>query len=359
MNKVVIIGAGKTGRGFVGRLASEAGCEIVFVDSNKELVDKLNNAGSFEVAYFGDVREKTVVSAYHAATWEDADLSQSELIFVSVGGQNLEAVGEMLKEKLPTDSHHYIITCENASSPAEKLSKVIGRSDVTVSEATVFCTTIDEGEVGIASEDYPYLQCDRDRLGGYVPFIPAVRPVGEFGNFLTRKLYTYNAASCVIAYLGAVKGYEVYSDAANDPQILALLDKNYEQSNRAMCLEFGYTAEDQAEFALLSRKKFTSTAIRDTVYRNARDVARKMAPGERIIGIMNLVLKHGGNAAVLEMTAAAALLYTADPKWEKQKSEMGYESILKDFCGIEDSELVDRIMGYVSAMEQGNLPEIG
>ena len=355
MNKVVIIGAGKTGRGFIGRLAAEAGCEMLFVDINQELVDRLNAAGRFEVSFFGGVRENVTVSAYTAATWETADLTGAGLIFVSVGGQNLEAVGEMLKAKLPEDVHHTIITCENASSPADKLTKFIGRSDVTVSEATVFCTTIDEGDVGIASENYPYLQCDRDRLNGYVPSIPAVRPVGEFGNFLTRKLYTYNAASCVIAYLGAIKGYEVYSDAGNDPEILALLDKNYEESNRAMCLEFGYEPEDQAEFALLSRKKFTSTAIRDTVERNARDVARKMAPGERIIGILKLVLKHGGNAAVLEMTAAAALLYKADPKWEKQKSEMGYESILRDFCGIDDAALLERIMAYVHVMEQGTL----
>jgi len=355
MNKVVIIGAGKTGRGFIGRLAAEAGCEIRFVDANQELVDRLNNAGKFEVSFFGGVRENVTVSAYTACTWEEAELSGSELIFVSVGGQNLETVGEMLKAKLPEDVHHTIITCENASSPADKLQKIIARSDVTVSEATVFCTTIDEGEVDIASENYPYLQCDRDRLNGYVPFIPAVKPVGEFGNFLTRKLYTYNAASCVIAYLGAVKGYTVYSDAANDPEILELLDRNYAESNRAMCMEFGYTPEDQAEFALLSRVKFTSTAIRDTVERNARDVARKMAPGERIIGTLHLVLKHGGNAAVLEQTAAAALLYKADPKWEQKKTEMGYEAILKDFCGIVDEAILARIMSYLPALEQGKL----
>lgn len=355
MNKVVIIGAGKTGRGFIGRLAAEAGCEMLFVDASKELVDKLNAAGKFEVSFFGGVRENVTVSAYKACTWEEADLSNVELIFVSVGGQNLDAVGEMLKAKLPEDTHHYIITCENASSPADKLQKIISRDDVTVSEATVFCTTIDEGEIGIASENYPYLQCDQDRLNGYVPMIPAVKPVGEFGNFLTRKLYTYNAASCVIAYLGAVKGYTVYSDAANDPEILELLDRNYAESNRAMCMAFGYTAEDQAEFAQLSRVKFTSTAIRDTVERNARDVARKMAPGERIIGILQLVLKHGGNAAVLEQTAAAALLYKADPKWEQKKAEMDYEAILRDFCGIDDEALLARIMAYLPSLEQGKL----
>ena len=32
MSKIVVIGAGKTGRGFIGRLLQEAEKEIVFVD---------------------------------------------------------------------------------------------------------------------------------------------------------------------------------------------------------------------------------------------------------------------------------------------------------------------------------------
>jgi len=264
-------------------------------------------------------------------------------------------VGAALNARLASGKHYYIITCENATDPSGKLKRAIPDKTVSVSEATVFCTTIENGELDIASENYPYLQCDEERLNGFVPFIPAVRPIGRFSDFLTRKLYTYNAASCVIAYLGAAKGYSVYSDAANDPVILELLDRNYEQSNRAMCMEFGYSPEDQAEFAALSRKKFTSTAIRDTVERNARDVERKMAPGERIIGIMELIGKHDGNASVLEMTAAAALLYEADPKWNARKTEQGMRSILREFCGLRDERQIERIMNYAEQIEQGKL----
>lgn len=352
MNKAIVIGAGKTGRGFIARLAAEAGCSVLFVDKDAALVDRLNQAGRFEVSFFGGARKSVEVSSYRAETWETADFSYADLVFISVGGQNLQAVGEALKAKLPANRPCCIITCENASSPADRIQTIIGRSDVAVSEATVFCTTIENGGLDIASEDYPYLQCDRDRLNGYMPCIPAVKPVENFRHFLTRKLYTYNAASCVIAYLGALKGYQVYSDAANDPDILKLLDQNYEQTNRAMCMEFGYDPQDQAEFALLSRKKFTSVEIRDTVERNARDVARKMAPGERIMGIMQLIAKHGGDASVLEMTAAAALLYTADPSWEKLKAEMGFKQILTEVCGVTDEALIQRILGHAQKLQE-------
>jgi len=350
MNKVIIIGAGKTGRGFIARLASESGINVTFVDKNAALVDKLNAEGSFTISYFGNVRADTVISGYTACTWEDIDLTGAETIFVSVGGQNLADVGASLTEKLPAGAKPVIICCENASSPAEKLMAAMSRNDLPVSEATVFCTTIENGGIDISSENYPYLQCDRDRLQGRNISISAVRPVDNFADFLTRKLFTYNSASCVIAYLGAVKGHTSYAEAANDPAILALLDKNYTEVNRAMCAEFGYTPEDQAEFALLSRTKFTSREIIDTVERNARDVARKLAPGERILGIMDLIEKHGGDTTVMEMTVAAALLYTLDPKWNAYKADHSPETILRDFCKLTDEAQISRILTYTQTL---------
>ena len=46
-NKVVVIGAGKTGRGFLGRLLQEAGKQIIFIDKDPALVDKLNTEKRF------------------------------------------------------------------------------------------------------------------------------------------------------------------------------------------------------------------------------------------------------------------------------------------------------------------------
>ena len=37
MNDIVIVGAGKTGRGFLGRLCAEAGVHVTYVDKNAEL----------------------------------------------------------------------------------------------------------------------------------------------------------------------------------------------------------------------------------------------------------------------------------------------------------------------------------
>ncbi|MBE7021622.1 MAG: hypothetical protein E7414_00140 [Ruminococcaceae bacterium] len=339
MSKIVIIGAGKTGRGFIGRLACEAGAEITFIDKDEALVKELNERKSFNVSFFGGVREDMAVSNYTAYTWENVSLTDAELIIVSVCGPNLKDVGEKLNKLLHADKHYYIITAENYSNPSKVLKEAIGLDNISVSESTVFCTTIENGGLDISSENYPYLQCDADLLDGFIPSIPSIKPVNEFGNFLTRKLFTYNAASCVIAYLGYIKGYSDYAQAANDAEVLELLDKNYAATNKALCAEFGYDKADQEEFALLSKNKFCDKTIIDTVARNAREPQRKLGKSERIIGPLHLINKYNEDASVLEMTAAAMLLYDHDgeDEWRKIKSENTPEEILKNICGLDAS----------------------
>ena len=354
MSKITVIGAGKTGRGFIGRLLAESNAEFSFIDKDEKLIDNLNK-GSFKVSFFGNVRESMVVSGYKAYTWDNADLSDTELILVSVGGTNLKDVGENLKKRLNPDKKYYIITCENYSNPAGSLKEAIGMDNVLVSEATVFCTTIEDQEIDISSENYPYLQCNAELLKGYVPSVKSIKPVDKFGNFLTRKLFTYNAASCIIAYLGWYKGYTDYAKAANDPDVLALLDKNYEITNKVLCKEFGYDEKDQAEFALLSRNKFTDKTIADTVARNAREPQRKLGASERIIGPMLVIDKYGEDTSVLEQTAALMLLYDNDGEdaWRKMKEENTPEELLVSLCGLEkDKRLFSGIMNYYNKFKE-------
>ncbi len=355
MSKIAVVGAGKTGRGFIGRLLAEDGCEFLLIDKQEELVQKLNEKKSFQVHFFGNQREPQVVTNYQAVTWENADLSDVELIFVSVGGTNLPDVGKELKKWCSDGKKRYIITGENATKPAKTLLDAIGEANTAGAEATVFCTTIEDGELDIASENYPYLQCDAEPLKGYVPKVTGVKPVDHFGNFLTRKLFTYNAASCVIAYLGYVKGFTDYGDAANDPEILELLDRNYAATNAVLCKEYGYTKEDQEEFALLSKKKFCDRTITDTVARNAREPQRKMKAGERIMGPLVLLDKYGADTSVLIKTAAAMLLYRneAEDAWQEIVDTHTPAQILAEIGGLpEGSRLSEAILKEYDEMRK-------
>jgi len=346
MKNITIIGAGKTGRGFIGRLLN--GNKIDFIDKNVELVDKLKKENRFTVSFFGDKAKPVSVEFDSINTWNNVDKIIADVIIVSVGGTNLKDVGEMLKTRI--EKGQKIIVAENASHPAKTLYDAIGIDGVEIAESTVFCTTIEKDGLNIFSENYPYLQYDADAFSTDLCRIDGLKPVRNFGNFLTRKLYTYNSASCIIAYLGYVKGYTVYSDAANDEQILSLLDRNYEQINKAMCLEYGYEENDQREFALLSRNKFTDKTIVDTIARNAREPQRKITDKERVVGPLKLLIKHGLDSSVLEMTLASMLLYTPSQEtdWNKMLNENGMDGILSKMCLIErGTDLYNRVMTLV------------
>ena len=184
--KVTVVGAGKTGRGFLARLLKEGGAEVSFIDKDEELIKKLNAAGKYNIRFFSD-REDMVISDYSASTWENADISNSDFILVSVGGGNLSDVGRSLRPLMTGNKTYTVITAENSSDPAKKLSAAIGLGNVNVSESTVFCTTTDSG-LDISSENYPYLQCNADLLDGFDPGVPGIRPIAGFGDFLKRKL---------------------------------------------------------------------------------------------------------------------------------------------------------------------------
>jgi len=355
--RIAVIGAGKTGRGFIGRLLAEAGEPVRYIDKNEALVKAMQDAGSFTVHFFGGKRADFTVDNFEITTWENADLAGIELILVAVGGTNLEDVGKALAERLPDDSPVRIITCENASHPSDTVKKAMGRPDMPVSEATVFCTTIEADGLDIRSENYPKLQCSADQLMGYVPPVETIAPVEGFGNFLTRKLFTYNAASCIIAYLGWLKGYTSYGEAANDPEILAKLDQNYAVTNRVLCKVFGYTEEDQAQFALLSRDKFTNTEIADTIERNAREPHRKLGAEERIIGPLKLIAAQGEDVSILVETAAAMLLYDSDKetKWKVLRAENTDSQLLSSIAGLSEDDPLSKMIVEKAAELRKNL----
>ena len=379
---VVVIGAGKTGRGFLARLLFENGEPFILVDKDKNLVDRLQNG--YRISFFSNVRPEIEVQGYRAVYTDDSDcpalLAAADRILVSVGGGNIADVAEwlasMVTANLLEGPFQNIIFCENARDPGEKARKVFlenlpeelrDKADAHFgfADAAVFCTTVEKtpGSVDIGSENYPVLPFDAAKVKGELPETKGFQPVSAFQNILIRKIYTYNAASGIIAYLGWWKKYKVYGDAANDPQILKLLDRNYQETGRAICAEYGYTAEDQAEFAALSKAKFCDRTIVDTVVRNAREPQRKLSAGERIVGPALLIEKYGGDSGVLALTAAAALLYTDkdDAEWEKMKASCNTEELFGKLSGLDrEHPFVQKVSAAVKNLVssgRGVLPE--
>jgi mannitol-1-phosphate 5-dehydrogenase len=255
-----------------------------------------------------------------------AALRACDAVFVSVRGENGLAAGAWLSERIAQDQ--CVVAAENATVPASLLGgQLAGRA----ASGAVFCTTIEDGPLDILSENYPSLHVSAKGTSDAVAALGGVCVERDFDTLMLRKIYTYNAASAIIAYLGAEKGYASYAEAANDAEIAKALDAFYEEINRAICLEYGVPPEEQARFAGFSKAKFQNRAIADTVARNAASPLRKLGAKERIVAPMRLIEKRGGDAEVLIRTAVAALRYARADDAEK---------ILRETCGLgENSRL--------------------
>ena len=86
--KAVVYGGGNIGRGFLGQLLYNSGFETVFVDVNRELIDKLNETRSYPIKIVSNEKqEEVVIRNVRAVTPDDAvdEIATADIIFTSAG----------------------------------------------------------------------------------------------------------------------------------------------------------------------------------------------------------------------------------------------------------------------------------
>ena len=84
-----------------------------------------------------------------------------------------------------------------------------------------------------------------EHFKGELPPIQDAELMQNFGDFLTQKMYTNNTSNAVIAYHGYLAGYELLAEAANSPEVSALLDEVYEEINQTLVAELHVDPQQQ------------------------------------------------------------------------------------------------------------------
>ncbi len=313
MSNVVIIGAGQTGRGYLNRFFQSE--SITFLDRDEELIHSLQIEPCYHVSFGPGERRPLALENYNAYLIDSEDgiraMADADLIMVSVGKKNLKDVAVSLKKGLAvrTKDDIDILTAENGVNVKQDLMELCEDQRVHLAEAIVFCTTIGEKwSLDILSQNLDYLPYDVVALGHTLPYENMVAEE-KLDVLMQRKIYTYNCISAVVSYLGYYKKYEVYSDAANDTEIVSCIESILKTLNHCICEEYQITTKEQKEFSDMAVDKFQNRNIVDSIERNARDVDRKLGATERIMAPLAIVHKHNQSSPELLLTAASALYY--------------------------------------------------
>ncbi|NLG24969.1 MAG: hypothetical protein GX558_06410 [Clostridiales bacterium] len=356
MAEVVIFGAGKIARGFLGQLLFNAGIGFAFVDANEELVGLINARRRYSVNVLGAPERNSLITGCRAYALSDAAGIAAEArgcraIFTAMGGKNLAAAApHILRAALAAGRDINVITCENWTRPAQLLAAaardIAPDMRAGFAEAVVMRSAIepDAGQLAadplvVNVQNYWRLPIDADALIAELPSVPEFEPTRDFKGFLERKFYTYNAANGTVSYLGALLGHTHIAQAARDPRVAEVLERVYHETGAALAAKYHLPLADQMAFAAASRAKLRDEVIVDTIERNARDPMRKLGPDDRLVGSARLALRYGVEPAGLATAIAAALHYRAAGDRSAEAlaqimAEGGAERALTQVCGL-------------------------
>ncbi|HZG24059.1 MAG TPA: hypothetical protein VEZ17_05735 [Chitinophagaceae bacterium] len=332
--EVLIIGAGKIGRGFVAQLFHESGYKLWFLDASQETVDLLNSEKKYRLDIARPGNDLTCyIPVEGAFTIEEKNklsdlLGKIDIMASSVGAANIEKVAGLIRDILidsrRKDLLNWII-CENANNPAKKIKEVLLRnagaefenfvtSKLGLIETQVLRTGMTADAEVIAKEplslrmqDWWTLPLDKDAFVGSIPDVKGFAPKSNFANELVRKLYTFNGTNGPIAYVGWANGFKILHEAALAyPGFFSVIQ---EESAFGLIREFSLDEQEQREFMALAMKKYTDPTLNDQIERNAYDTRRKLGRDERLLGPAILCLKHGKKPVAYAKAIAAAYHY--------------------------------------------------
>lgn len=343
--KAVVYGAGQSGRGYVGRFLKEANYQVTFVEKDKQLVQLLNEDDYFSIHFYHKDRTPVLIDNYVALSLEDnltISLKEADIILTSVGEQNLSEVATSIAKYLKEDEVPQLLTAENGTNPARVLSKELEKHyesnfSTRVSQTAIFCSTInvEDTRLDILSQNETYFPYDSDGFEGELDF-PGAEPRTNFEHFFERKIYTYNCLAGLISYLGYLKGYEVYGEAANDNEIAQIIDNLLEELNPSLADYFNISLEEQIQFANKADDKFKDLKILDFVIKNGRAPKRKLGRSERIYAPYKILIDHKKDPSIMYLIAGAALVYLEEI--ELSTGELNPENELQSILNLEDEE---------------------
>lgn len=324
--RVVIIGAGKTGRGFITPILVAGHHEITFIDKDQQLVKYLKAEGEYQVQYYDGSKAVCIESyeVYHDADKGAIDaLAEADLVFTSVFASYLKDVVPLFKQALTKRvkaAKLNIICCENGVNVTQVL--LDSHIDANIAQGIVFCTTMNiEHSLNLISESYPNIPIDNHKHQFHFDS-PNLLLIEDFDSLIERKIYTYNYLSAIIAYIGSYLGYTIYGEAANDPMIIKLTDVVVMKYVDVMVSEYAVSYEEQLAFTQMALRKFRNIKIGDTIERNAIQVKRKLSKKERMITPFLLMRRYHKNVDSFLILMACAIKYAVDHREDSNETLM-------------------------------------
>jgi mannitol-1-phosphate 5-dehydrogenase len=360
--RIVIIGAGATGRGQIGQLAHDAGFAVTFIERDRDLVERLRRAGRYSVVLAGETTREIEVSGFEALRVEEVEaraeaIAEADIVATAVLPTHLEstvptlAAGLALRRARQVGKPLNVIACENMERSSSTLREYLRRGAPELDWAWV------DGHVGFPDamvaravpvpEDPLVLLAEADQEWSVdarqvKPPMPPLAGMTLSDNqeaALERKLYIKNTGHFAIGVLGWLKGHRLMHEAARDPEVFAQVNAATRESAAAVAAKHGFPAEATEAYRAAFLAQMKSPFLPDEVKRVIREPIRKLGREERLVGPAMLAWECTRPPVALARVIAAVfrLVNPQDPEAAELQARLGSqgpEAVLEQVCKI-------------------------
>ncbi|MGO8747153.1 MAG: hypothetical protein ACLQNE_14295 [Thermoguttaceae bacterium] len=362
--KIIVFGAGATGRGHVGLLAWQAGFQPVFVDSKTALVDALRRRGRYTVKLYGQAEQEIVVFGYRAYHSPDraaiaGEIRDARLVLTAVFDQNLPDVAQTIALGISAcvqagrTTPLNCIACENMMDSSTVLGKHVRQ--LLASPERAWC----EKHVGfpdcmisrvvprpepdpmvIVAEDYNEWTARAEGFRGDKPAaLSTLELVANQSARLERKLFIHNGGHAVCGYVGFHRGHRYVHEAVADPEVARHVIGALGEIGQVVQRKWGFSSESIDRYKQDLCRRGAVPEMRDEILRVVRDPIRKLSPRERLVAPAMLAVEYGLPRLWIVQGIVAAMRYRHpdDPQsiaLSERLSQCGISGVLESVCGI-------------------------
>jgi mannitol-1-phosphate 5-dehydrogenase len=314
-NKLVIFGAGRIGRSFIGQLFSRGGYEVVFIDVDRQIVDELSSRGEYTVIIKSGIDEVMSICNVRGVFAGDSEqvtheVATAGILAVSVGQNGLRHIfpalsaGLLKRYEFDPEAPLDVIIAENMrdadahfrSSLLELLpsgypfGKLVGLVETSIGKMVPIMTQKDmeEDVLQVFAEPYNTLILDKKAFRNPIPAIPGLAPKENMKAWVDRKLFIHNLGHATAAYIGFLRHrtatymWELLADPFIHGETRETM---LEASGILLTLYPGeYSPADLREHIDDLLFRFQNKALGDTVFRVGCDLYRKLGPEDRLAG---------------------------------------------------------------------------
>jgi mannitol-1-phosphate 5-dehydrogenase len=362
--KIVIFGAGKIGRSFIGQLFGCSGYKVIFIDVDAELIALLNKRGNYRVVIKGETEEEIIVPDVEAISALDREkttdaVSTAGILAVSVGKKALEKVVPVIADGLmkrsvdapgiPLD----IILAENMLSAADfvkeqltsylpdfyPVDSMVGLIETSIGKMVPIMplAELEKDPLIVFAEPYNTLILDGKGFKLPIPDIKGLAPKNNIKAWVDRKAFIHNLGHATAAYYGysrhpdAVYMYELLDDR----EVLNFTRRVMLQSADILKAAYPdeFTHADLEEHIDDLIHRFRNKALLDTIFRVGQDLPRKLSSDDRFMGAIHLAIKYCKPYNLILLAMSYGLSFRAkDETGNSYLSDILFlDSIAKDF----------------------------